>query len=331
LLVIRKSIIHIKIKAEGRNKSQKLFFLKSFSPQEVLIMKTKTIRNNKDDINIIGIFCIVDDVLKNLGLKDDVRAKASNSEILTIAILVFLFFGGNFKKALSFVLQHNLFTKISYSRFLRRLRDLVNNWGHTLFFAFLRIFDELLQQKTGKEYNEKNKTFIIDSKIIKACENVRISRCKKFQGEEFRGYIASKREYAYGVKLHVLCDKYGIIREYAISPASDHDIKGLYFLPLNLPSGSQIIGDKAYNSRFYEELLKQEGIELRPIRKRNMKKEGWIEELSKRVRRKVVETVLSVLEKVMGIRIHAVTVCGFIMKIVLAIISYNLYRFFKIL
>ncbi|MFZ8803274.1 MAG: transposase, partial [Candidatus Calescibacterium sp.] len=56
------------------------------------------------------------------------------------------------------------------------------------------------------------------------CENIRIQRCKKFQGEEFRGYIASKREYAYGVKLHVLCDEEGIIREYAISPASDHDI-----------------------------------------------------------------------------------------------------------
>jgi hypothetical protein len=51
------------------------------------------------------------------------------------------------------------------------------------------------------------------------------------------------------------------------SPASDHDIKGLYFFPLNLPEGSQIIGDKAYNSRFYEELLKQEGIELRPQEK----------------------------------------------------------------
>jgi hypothetical protein len=154
--------------------------------------KTKTIKN--DDINIIGIFCIVDDVLKNLGLKDDVRVQASNSEIITIGILAFLFFAGNLKKTLSFVLQHNLFTKISYSRFLRRLRDLVNNWGHTLFFAFLRIFDQLLQQKTGKEYNEKNRTFIIDSKIIKACENVRISRCKKFQGEEFRGYIYSIKE-----------------------------------------------------------------------------------------------------------------------------------------
>ncbi|MFZ8805758.1 MAG: hypothetical protein ACO2PO_22640 [Candidatus Calescibacterium sp.] len=92
-------------------------------------------------------------------------------------------------------------------------------------------------------------------------------------------------------------------------------------MPLNLPEGSQIIGDKAYNSRFYEELLKQEGIELRPIRRRNMAKGSWLGELSKRVKRKVVETVLSVLEKVMGIRIHAVTVCDFIMKIVLAIIS----------
>jgi hypothetical protein len=38
---------------------------------------------------------------KNLGLKDDVRVQASNSEIITIAILAFLFFCGNFKKALS--------------------------------------------------------------------------------------------------------------------------------------------------------------------------------------------------------------------------------------
>jgi hypothetical protein len=119
-------------------------------------MNTKIIIKN-DDINIIGIFCIVDDVLKNLGLKDDIRAKASNSEILSIAILAFLFFCGNFKKALSFVLQQNLFTKISYSRFLRRLSDLVNNWGATIFFTFLRIFDELLKQKTGKEYNEKTR------------------------------------------------------------------------------------------------------------------------------------------------------------------------------
>jgi len=52
-----------------------------------------------------------------------------------------------------------------------------------------------------------------------------MARCKKFQREEFRGYIASKRGYAYGIKLHVLCNEEGIIREYGISPASDQDIK----------------------------------------------------------------------------------------------------------
>jgi hypothetical protein len=52
-------------------------------------------------VQLVLRLTIVDDVLKNLGLKDDGRVQASNSEILTIAILAFLFFGGNFKKALS--------------------------------------------------------------------------------------------------------------------------------------------------------------------------------------------------------------------------------------
>jgi IS5 family transposase len=96
------------------------------------------------------------------------------------------------------------------------------------------------------------------------------------------------------VKLHVLCDKYGIIRECAISPASDHDIKGPYFLPLNLPEGSQIIGDKAYNGRFYEELLKQEGIELRPQEKEHEKRRfvrGAIKESKEESSRDGVEGV----------------------------------------
>jgi hypothetical protein len=91
--------------------------------------KTKTIKN--DDINIIGIFCIVDDVLKNLGLKDDVRAHASNSEIITIAILAFLFFGGNFKKALSFILQQNLLFE-----FFKEVERFSKQLG---FHSFLRL------------------------------------------------------------------------------------------------------------------------------------------------------------------------------------------------
>jgi hypothetical protein len=38
-------------------------------------MNTKTIKNNKDDINIIGIFCIVDDVLKKSWSKGRCKGK----------------------------------------------------------------------------------------------------------------------------------------------------------------------------------------------------------------------------------------------------------------
>jgi hypothetical protein len=63
---------------------------------------------------------------------------------------------------------------------------------------------------------------------------------------------------------------------------------------LNLPSGSQIIGDKAYNSRFYEELLKQEGIELRPQEKEHEKRRfvrGAIKESKEESSRDCVERV----------------------------------------
>jgi hypothetical protein len=61
-----------------------------------------------------------------------------------------------------------------------------------------------------------------------------------------------------------------------------------------LPEGSEIIGDKAYNSRFYEELLKQEGIELRPQEKEHEKRRfvrGAIKESKEEGSRDCVEHV----------------------------------------
>jgi hypothetical protein len=63
---------------------------------------------------------------------------------------------------------------------------------------------------------------------------------------------------------------------------------------LNLTSGSQIIGDKAYNSRFHEELIKQEGIELRPQEKEHERRRfvrGAIKESKEESSRDCVERV----------------------------------------
>ncbi len=43
---------------------------------------------------IIGIYCIVDDILKGIGYKDDSRRKVSDSEIITTAVVSALYFDG---------------------------------------------------------------------------------------------------------------------------------------------------------------------------------------------------------------------------------------------
>ena len=45
------------------------------------------------EYEVITIYCIVDDILKALNVKDDPQAKMSSSEVLTTAIIACLFFG----------------------------------------------------------------------------------------------------------------------------------------------------------------------------------------------------------------------------------------------
>lgn len=44
---------------------------------------------------IIGIFCLVDDLLKGIGHREDSRRKVSDSEVITTAIVSALYFGGH--------------------------------------------------------------------------------------------------------------------------------------------------------------------------------------------------------------------------------------------
>ena len=64
-------------------------------------------------------------MLKALKHKDDIRAIFSNAEILLIAIIAMLYYGGNCTKAIKFCMDL-LKKKISLSRFIRRLKRLDN-------------------------------------------------------------------------------------------------------------------------------------------------------------------------------------------------------------
>ena len=48
---------------------------------------------------IIAIYCLIDEMLKGLHVKNDIRAKITNAEILTMAYLAVSDFNGNYRKA----------------------------------------------------------------------------------------------------------------------------------------------------------------------------------------------------------------------------------------
>jgi hypothetical protein len=73
---------------------------------------------------IIAIYCLVDEMVKQSGLKDDVRAVISNAEVLTMGYLAVSDFNGNYRKAHQYFNASRWFKAIDYSRFIRRLNVL---------------------------------------------------------------------------------------------------------------------------------------------------------------------------------------------------------------
>ena len=49
------------------------------------------------DEEIITVFCLCDDLLKALGIRDDPQVKMNNAEVMTTALSAALFFGCNYE------------------------------------------------------------------------------------------------------------------------------------------------------------------------------------------------------------------------------------------
>ena len=156
---------------------------------------------------IIAIFCLIDDVLLGLNHYEDPQTRMTDAEVMTSAIVASLFFGGNHKAACWFLAEHDYVPyMLSASRFNRRL--------HRIKPLFLTLFSIL--SETFKELNEES-VYILDTLPIEACDNIRISRCRIYQDEMYRGYKASKKRYFYGLKLHLLVTKDGLPVEFFLT------------------------------------------------------------------------------------------------------------------
>ncbi len=268
----------------------------------------------------LAIYCLVDDLLKAMQHREDSRTEFSDAEVVSTAIVAMLFFGGNFERARSFLhasgMMPRMLSRSRLSRRLSRLSDLIDlifhQLGHTL-----------------KELNRESR-YSLDSFPVALCDNIRISRSRLAQGTEFRGYLASKRRYFYGVRVQMVVTVEGVPVEYAILPGSLSDIEGLATLPLCLPVGADVAADAAYTYYEWEDTLaERDGLRLLVGRRRNSKRRDVpvMHDYKQWLRRRI-ETVFGEITKLFPKKIHATTLSGFILKISLFLFAYQLDKAF---
>jgi hypothetical protein len=268
------------------------------------------------DDKIIAIFCLCDDLLKTMHHQEDRQCQMNDAEIMTTAFSAALFFRGNHESARAMLKQHGYIPHmVSKSRFSRRLHRIKE-----IFIIFFNLFAQI-----WKTLNT-DALYVIDSIPIAVCDNIRIRRSKIYAHEDFRGYQASKKRYFYGLKIHLMVTQDGQPVECFLTPGGFGDVDALKYYAYELPHGSIIYADKAYNDYEIEDLLKEvDHIHLLPIRKKNSKRA-----LSSSIAfvqsyyRKRVETAGSLITQLLPKSIHAVTAQGFELNVALFVIASSL-------
>ena len=261
---------------------------------------------------VIAIFCICDEIVKSFRCLENPQHKMTTSEVMTFALISAMHYRADYRTTRLISMSLRYFPNIlSYSRLVRRIHSIPDHVWWAIFHAL-----QMYLRKSDSEH------FVVDSFPIKAYENHKSFRAKIFRGKEFHGYTASKKQYFFGIKVHMIVDETGIPIEFCFTPASTSDIAGLKELPCMLPEGSVLFADRAYNSYSLEDdLLQMAGIYLIPRRKKNLKKQHStsLEFILNNTRNRI-ETVFSSIVSRMPRYIRARTEKGFYLKITFFII-----------
>lgn len=267
------------------------------------------------DSQIIAIYCLCDDLLRALHHYEDRQRQMSDAEVLTTALVAALYFRGNFETARDLLAEPRYIpTMLSKSRFNRRLHDLAD-----VCWSVFHLLGETWQALNTEAL------YVIDSFPIAACDNYRIGRSRRYRGEVWRGYQASKRRYFYGLKLHLLITASGQPVEFFLTPGRVSDTRALKMYEFDVADEAWITADKMYTDYEVEDCLATAGCHLSPLRKHNSKRPvpPWMTYLQS-TRRHIIETTGSRIERLLPKSIHAVTARGFELIVGLLVIAPSL-------
>lgn len=269
---------------------------------------------------IIAIYCLCDDFLLARGYKDAPQAKLTTAQVMTVALVASVLFCGNQDKSRVFLKEHGYIAPmLSKGCLNRRLHEVPEALWQALFGL---LADVHKQSNEGQQY-------AVDSMPAVVCDNYRICRSRlyppKKHGQAFRGYIACKKRFFYGLRVHLVMTAGGLPIEVMLAPGSEADISAFRRLRLDLPPQARIFADTGYLDQHEEALLADAGIQLIAQRRKNSKQPllPWVSYIV-RHERKRIETVFSQMASAFGRTIHAVTPRGFELKVFLTVLAYSM-------
>ncbi len=271
---------------------------------------------------IITTYCLCADFLSAWGVCDDQQCRMSTAEVMTVALVAADLFVGNQERSRVFLRTFGFIPParmLSKGRFNRRLHAIDESIWQGLFALLAEVHKRL---NDGQAY-------VVDSMPVPVCDNYRIIRCRIYPlpegGEVFRGRIAGKRRYFYGLRAHLVITRTGKPVEFVLAPGSAADVRVLQQMRLDLPEGAHLFADPAYTDYTEEDLLREAGIHLIAARKKNSKRPhpGWVEFICEQTRKRI-ETTFSLIAECFARSIHAVTARGFELKVFLTVLAYGI-------
>jgi hypothetical protein len=257
---------------------------------------------------IIAIYCVLDDYIRSIGHKDWPNVRMSTAEVMLINVIGMRFFYGNIETARKFLIEYKYIQNgLCKSSLNRRIHQIPMNWWH----GILEFIQKL------KHCGELPFEYIVDAFPVSVCRNIRIRNCRIYQGEEFRGYNVSKREYFYGLKVTVIASRDGCPLRVELCPGREHDSVPFKLMERNLPAGSEIYGDSAYLDYEHQDMLeKTEKIRLITDQKSNSLRPMDLHDfVNLKYIRKFIEGAFGVLSRLLPRKIHAITAEGFEIKV----------------
>lgn len=264
---------------------------------------------------IIAIYCICDEFVKTQSVSDWHNVKVSTAEVLTSIVVATRYFHGNYALAHRFMTTYNYFhNSFTYNTLAKRIQTVPLYWWNLM----LQFIQSRRMHLNYALY------YVVDSFPVAVCKNIRISRCRIYCGEAFRGYNKSKREYFYGLKVGVITDVEGCPTEVCLAPGSEHDMPILRNMEIALPEGSSLFGDSAFTDYAFEEGLEvNKGIHLVAERKSNSLRPHDLGDLVQLYYvRKVIESSFSSITRLMPRKIHSRTPQGFESKILAFVLTF---------